>query len=66
MLLSELYIVMSEQMPKDDPGALTPKERIDVIAYLLKLNDVPAGKDALPADPELLKKIVIDLKGAGA
>lgn len=64
--LSELYVVLAEQMPKDDPGALTLKERIDVIAYLLKLNELPAGKDALSADPELLKKIVIDLKGAGA
>jgi mono/diheme cytochrome c family protein len=61
-LVADLYIVLSEQMPQDDPGSLTPKERIDVIAYLLKLNDLPEGKDALPSDPELLKKIVIDLK----
>ncbi len=65
VLVAELYRVMSEDMPKDDPGSLTTKERIDVIAYLLKLNDLPAGKDELPADPEQLKKIVIDLKGAG-
>lgn len=74
VLVSELYAVLADQMPKDDPGSLTVKERIDVIAYLLKLNELPAGKDDLPADPELLKKIVIDLKigiesgtkGAGA
>jgi hypothetical protein len=34
---------------------------VDVIAYLLKINALPAGKDDLPADPELLKKIVIDV-----
>jgi mono/diheme cytochrome c family protein len=59
--LSELYLVMSETMPKDDPGALTEKERADVIAYLLKINSLPAGTSELPTDPELLKKIVIDL-----
>jgi mono/diheme cytochrome c family protein len=59
--LSELYLVMAETMPKDDPGALTEKERADVIAYLLKINALPAGTTDLPTDPELLKKIVIDL-----
>lgn len=59
--LSELYLVMSETMPKDDPGALTDKERADVIAYMLKINSLPAGTSDLPSDPELLKKIVIDL-----
>jgi mono/diheme cytochrome c family protein len=59
--LSELYLVMSETMPKDDPGALTEKERADVIAYLLKINSLPAGTADLSTDPEVLKKIVIDL-----
>jgi mono/diheme cytochrome c family protein len=59
--LSELFLVMSETMPKDDPGALTLTERADVIAYLLKINALPAGTVDLSTDPEVLKKIVIDL-----
>ena len=60
-LVSDLFVVMTESMPKDDPGSLTPKERADVIAYLLKINALPAGTSELSADPEVLKKIVIDL-----
>lgn len=61
VLVSELYGVMTDTMPKDDPGMLSPQERADVIAYLLKINDLAAGATELPTDPEQLKKIVIDL-----
>lgn len=59
--VSELFWVLTETMPKDDPGLLTPKERVDVIAYLLSINNLAPGATALPEDPELLKHIVIDL-----
>ena len=59
--VSELLGVLTETMPKDDPGSLAPNERIDVIAYLLKINGLAAGTVQLPADPEALKKIVIDV-----
>jgi mono/diheme cytochrome c family protein len=61
VLVSELFTVLTDTMPKDDPGLLTPQERADVIAYLLKLNNLAAGTAELPPDPEALKKIVIDL-----
>jgi mono/diheme cytochrome c family protein len=61
VLVSELFTVLTETMPKDDPGLLAPQERADVIAYLLKLNNLAAGTVELPADAEPLKKIVIDL-----
>lgn len=59
--VSDLWVVMTETMPKDDPGSLTEKERADVIAYLLKINALPAGTAELSTDPDALKKIVIDL-----
>jgi mono/diheme cytochrome c family protein len=59
--VSELFNVLTDTMPKDDPGALAPQERADVIAYLLKINGLAAGTAELAPDPELLKKIVIDL-----
>lgn len=58
---ADLYKVLTDEMPKDDPGALEPKDRADVIAYLLKINGLAAGTAELSTDPELLKKIVIDL-----
>jgi mono/diheme cytochrome c family protein len=58
--LSELYQFIATRMPKNEPGSLQPQEYIEVVAYLLKLNDMPSGSDELPADSVALKKIRID------
>ena len=34
-------------MPKNDPGSLAPEDVADVVAYLLKMNAMPVGKDEL-------------------
>jgi mono/diheme cytochrome c family protein len=59
--LSELFDLVKEKMPKNDPGSLTPAEYAQAVAYLLKINDVPAGEDELPSDSDALKKIRIEL-----
>ena len=59
--LSELFDLVKEKMPKNDPGSLTPGEYAQAIAYLLKINDVPDGEDELPPDSEALKKIRIEM-----
>jgi mono/diheme cytochrome c family protein len=47
-----------EQMPPDDPSArLTARQYVDVLAFLLSANDVPAGPDALAADKDALAEI---------
>lgn len=61
-LVFDLYEVISEKMPEDDPGSLSPKESAEVVAYLLKVNGSPAGKQALPTDANELKKILIETK----
>jgi S-disulfanyl-L-cysteine oxidoreductase SoxD len=59
--LSDLFTQVSETMPKQEPASLTPKEYAQVVAYLLKINDAPAGKTELPTDVEALKKIRIEM-----
>jgi cytochrome c5 len=61
--LSELFDLVKEKMPKNDPGSLTPGEYVQAVAYLLKINDVPAGEGELPPDSEALKKIRIEMPG---
>jgi S-disulfanyl-L-cysteine oxidoreductase SoxD len=63
--LAELFDQVREKMPKNDPASLSQQEYIQVIAYLLKINDVPPGDTDLPADPEALKKIRIEMPGDG-
>ncbi len=48
---------MVETMPEDDPGSLSAQEYADVLAYILQLNDLPAGGVELPADPVLLEAV---------
>ena len=60
--LSDLFQFVTTRMPKNEPGSLQPDEYIDLIAYLLKLNDLPSGSEPLPADSVALKKIRIDVK----
>ena len=64
--ISDLFEQVKEKMPKSDPGSLTPEEAAQVIAYILKINDVPAGDVDLPSDIELLKKIKFETARADA
>ena len=63
--LSDLFDLVREKMPKSDPGSLTPAEYAQAIAYLLKINDVPAGEQELPPEGEALKKIRIEWPDLG-
>lgn len=58
--LWELFDVISDSMPEDDPGGMKPEEYADVIAYLLKLNGFPAGQDDLPTSKDALGAILME------
>jgi S-disulfanyl-L-cysteine oxidoreductase SoxD len=59
--LSELVAFIKERMPKNEPGSLSDDEYVDVMTYLLKLNQMPAGKADVPTDLAKLGAIRIDL-----
>lgn len=58
-----LFTVMRTTMPQESPGALRRQEYADVLAYLLELNKLPAGKVELPATDDALKKVLIEAPG---
>jgi mono/diheme cytochrome c family protein len=58
--LWEMFDVISDSMPEDDPGSLKKEEYADVIAYLLKLNNFPAGETELPIDKDALSAILME------
>ena len=58
--LAEPFQYISENMPKDNPGTLSPEETTVVLAYFLQLMGMPPGKDSLPADSAALSEIRID------
>jgi cytochrome c len=52
--LSDLFDKIRRTMPRDDPGKISLKQNADILAYMLKFNEFPAGKTDLPADPSQL------------
>lgn len=46
-------------MPYDSPGRLTAQEYADVVAYMLELNNVPAGDTELPSNADGLMQITV-------
>ena len=56
----EMFDVISDSMPEDDPGGMKPEEYADVIAYLLKLNGFPVGDTDLPTSKDALSQILFE------
>ncbi|MGE0392609.1 MAG: c-type cytochrome [Vicinamibacterales bacterium] len=48
--VADITAFIAENMPRTKPRTLTPEEVADVTAYLFRLNELPAGATALPAD----------------
>lgn len=62
--LFEFVAQVVDTMPEDAPGSLSEAEYAQIVAFILKLNQVPDGKSELPLDPEWLKQVVIALAPA--
>lgn len=58
--LWEMFDVISDTMPEDKPGSMKPEEYVDVMAYLLKLNNFPTGESDLPVGKEALSAIKME------
>ena len=54
-----LFDWLREAMPAEAPGTLSKDDAAAVIAYILQLNKMPAGKVDLPTDRDALGRIGI-------
>jgi len=57
--LATFFLVMNASMPESNPGSLTTKEYIDIMAYMLSLNRYASGEKELSAASETLNLITI-------
>ena len=64
--VADLFTYVATNMPKNDPGSLDPHDVADVVAYLLKMNQMPAGPTELLPDTNALRQIRIDAKSSPA
>jgi hypothetical protein len=57
--LKAVFDEVKRAMPFNAPGSLADGVYLDVIAYVLRENGYPAGKQELASNADLLKGIVI-------
>jgi S-disulfanyl-L-cysteine oxidoreductase SoxD len=59
--VGDLFTLISQTMPQNEPASLSPGEYAQVIAYILKENRIPAGRTDIPTDIDRLKQIRIEM-----
>jgi cytochrome c len=60
--VGDLQEIVTKTMPTDDPGNLSRRQYADVVAFLLKSNEFPAGDKELDTVAASNKDISIDVK----
>lgn len=60
LTVGDLFERIRISMPADRPGRLTREQDADVVAYMLRVSEFPAGTMELGRQPEVLKQIRID------
>jgi mono/diheme cytochrome c family protein len=65
LTVGEFFDRIRISMPPTNPNDVTPKEKVEIVAYLLKGNGYPAGTAELPATVDALKAIKFDAPKPG-
>ena len=60
LTVGDLFERTRVSMPQNDPGKLSRQQNADIIAYVLSMNNFPAGKSDLEKDTDVLKQIRLD------
>lgn len=59
LTVGDLFERIRISMPPTDPDGVTPDQKADIVAHLLKQNKYPAGKTELEGKTDVLKLIKI-------
>jgi len=59
LTVGDLFDRIRISMPADRPGSLSRQENVDVVAFILRFNQFPSGKEELPREIQTLKTIAI-------
>lgn len=51
-----------QTMPMDSPGRLSMQQYTDIFAYVLRLNNIPAGDTELQAEEDALQRVIIEYR----
>jgi len=57
--VGDIYEFVLYSMPDDNPGGLPEQTYADIVAYMLSMNDFPAGDSELPTSMEALMEMMM-------
>ena len=60
--LSILFTVMSTSMPESNPGFMTKKEYVDILAYILSLSRYARGDEELDYQDGALDEVMVEAR----
>jgi quinoprotein glucose dehydrogenase len=60
LTVGDLFERIRVSMPADRPGKLSREQDADILAYMLSMNQFPAGKSELERQTDALKQIRIE------
>jgi mono/diheme cytochrome c family protein len=60
LTVGDLFERIRKSMPQNDPGKLASEQYADILTYLLRFNNFPAGKAEMAHETEVLKQIRIE------
>lgn len=60
LTVGDLFERIRTSMPADRPGRLSREQNADILAYILSMNQFPAGNSELSAKTEILKQIRLE------
>jgi mono/diheme cytochrome c family protein len=63
--VGDIYEFILYSMPDDNPGGLPAQTYADIVAYMLELNDFPAGDSELPTSMDALLQMAMWADPAG-
>ena len=57
--LDDLYYIIRSLMPNNAPGSLSKTQYADIVAYLLRVNNYPAGEVELVPKAAVMKAVTL-------
>jgi mono/diheme cytochrome c family protein len=57
--LDDLYYIIRSLMPNNAPGSLSKAQYADVVAFILKVNNYPAGEQELVPKAAVMKAVTL-------
>ncbi len=57
--VGDMYEQISLTMPEGNPGSLSTEEYTDILAFILRAKEYPAGAQELPPDTALLENVLL-------